>query len=63
MAEEKKTEQLKIWTSESLLLELSKLADQDDRKLSDYVTRILERHVYGHRRTAESAQEGPIRTE
>ena len=63
MADEKKTEQLKIWTSEPLYLELSKLAAQDDRKLSDYVTRVLEKHVYGHRRADESGAEGAIRGE
>lgn len=63
MAEEKKSESLKIWTSESLLLELMKLANEDDRKLSDYVTRILERHVYGHRRPGQSGQEGADRVE
>ncbi len=61
--EEKKSEALKIWISESLLLELSKLADVDDRKLSDYVARVLERHVYGHRRAPDAGQEGPVRGE
>lgn len=63
MAEEKKSEPVKIWTSESLLLELTRLAADDDRKLSDYITRVLERHVWGHRRPDPSGQEGPIRGE
>lgn len=63
MAEEKKTEQIKFWTSESLFLELTRLASGDDRALSDYINRVLERHVYGHRRSPAAAQEGPNRPE
>ena len=61
--EEKKSEPIKIWTSESLLLELTRLASDDDRKLSDYITRVLERHVFGHRRPAAEGQQGANRGE
>lgn len=63
MADEKKSEPIKIWTSESLLLEPTRLAADDDRKLSDYITRVLERHVWGHRRPDPSGHEGPNRGE
>jgi hypothetical protein len=50
--DDKKTEQVKVWMTERLLTDLSRLADANDRKLSDYITVILEHHVYGHLRKA-----------
>ena len=34
--------------SESLEIALLKLASREDRKLTEYVRRVLERHVFGH---------------
>lgn len=45
---DKNTEQVKVWLDEALLLALSKLADRDDRKLSEYIRVVLSHHVYGH---------------
>lgn len=54
----KKSEPLRIWVSEPLELELRRLADRDDRKLSDYVELILRRHVFGHlAHTTDSTEE------
>ncbi len=45
---EKCTEELKLRLPESLLLQLSRLAHADDRKLSEYIRSILSLHVFGH---------------
>lgn len=47
---EKKTERVTIWLPESLLLDLTRLAHDDDRKLSDFITHALSTYAYGHRR-------------
>lgn len=44
----KKTEAIKVWLPEPVELELRRLADRDERKLSDYIGRVLRHHVYGH---------------
>ena len=44
----KKTEAIKVWLPEPMELELRRLADRDERKLSDYIGMVLRRHVYGH---------------
>ena len=48
MADEKKTEAVKVHLSESLLNELSRLCAIEDRRLSDYIGRVLRRHCWGH---------------
>lgn len=48
MAEEKKTERLTVWLPMRLELELRRLAERDERELSNYIGMILTRHVYGH---------------
>lgn len=48
MADDKRTECIKVYVSEPLELELRRLADADDRKLSDYIAVVLRRHVFGH---------------
>jgi hypothetical protein len=59
----KKTECVKVWLSEPLELELRRLADRDDRKLSDYICLILRRHVFGHLARAGEDSEGAKRGE
>ena len=59
----KKSEPLRIWVSEPLELELRRLADRDDRKLSDYVELILRRHVFGHLGRLTDTTEGTKRSE
>lgn len=44
---EKLTEELKLRLPEELYLDLSRLAAQADRKLSDYVRHALTLHAYG----------------
>lgn len=44
----KRTESVKVWLSEPLELALRRLADGEDRKLSDYIALVLRRHVWGH---------------
>ena len=53
--DDKKTESVRVWLSEPLELELRRLADADDRKLSDYIGMVLKHHVWGH--AAHSATE------
>ena len=46
---EKRTAQLPpIRVTEDVENKLMRLAALDDRKFTDYVRRVLERHVYGH---------------
>jgi hypothetical protein len=47
---EKKTEQVTLWLPESLKVDLMHLANEDDRKLSDYVAHVLSLHAYGKRK-------------
>lgn len=63
MTVEKKTESVKVWLSEPLELELRRLADREDRKLSDYIGTVLKRHVWGHGAAAAEPAEGSIRGE
>lgn len=45
---DKCTEELKLRLPESLLLQLSRLAHADDRKLSEYIRFVISSHVFGH---------------
>ncbi len=60
---DKKTERFTVWLSEQLLLDLAKLAAAEDRKLSEYVERVLSRHVYGHARRDVQIEEAASRGE
>ena len=42
---DKNTEQVKVWLDEALLLALSQLAHEDDRKLSEYILLNFNRRV------------------
>lgn len=53
---EKCTEQLPLRIGERLLLDLSRLANAEDRSVSEYCRIVLERHVYGHARRLDDAQ-------
>ena len=59
----KKTEGVKVWLSEPLELELRRLADLDDRKLSDYIGLVLRRHVWGQAACPVQDAEGAMRGE
>jgi len=43
-------EDIRIHLSGSLKNDLFRLAEMDDRTLSDYVRSVLELHAYGHRK-------------
>ena len=45
---EKKTEALRVYVSEPLELALRRLAEDEDRSLSEYIALVLKRHVWGH---------------
>ena len=47
---DKKTECVKVWMTEAMFRDLSREAAGDDRKLSDFMSLILERWLYGNRR-------------
>lgn len=53
MTTEKRTERLTLWLPESLYLDLSRMAHDDDRKLGDFVTLALSRYAYGHHRCSD----------
>lgn len=61
MPDEKKTEQVKVWMSERLFTDLSRIAQSQDRKLSDFIAVVLEGHAYGHLRKAPTGDEGAER--
>ena len=58
---DKKTESVKVWLSERLLLDLARAASAEDRKISDYVGHVLSLHLYGHLRRREHEDEGAMR--
>ncbi len=60
-AADKKTVDVKVWMDEKLELELRRLAEADDRKLSEYIALILRKHVYGHGVVAGADGQGPNR--
>jgi hypothetical protein len=43
----KRTEQIKLLVTERMALDLMHLASQDDRSISDYLFRLLNREMYG----------------
>lgn len=45
---EKKTSRATIWMSESMELDLRRLADSDGRKFSDFIVHVLSLYAYGH---------------
>lgn len=61
MADDKRSECLKVYVSKPLELELRRLADGEDRKLSDYLAIVLHRHVFGHVAPGVEAAQGPDR--
>jgi hypothetical protein len=46
-SDEKRTECVKTYVGERLMLDLSRRAAREDRSLSDVVWRILRDHLYG----------------
>jgi hypothetical protein len=61
MTDDKRSECVKVYVSEPLELELRRLADAEDRKLSDYIAIILRRHVFGHAAPSAADTQGPDR--
>ncbi len=60
-SDDKKTESIKVWLSEALELELRRLADLDQRRLSEYIGVVLRRHVFGHVVPPSESTEGAKR--
>lgn len=56
MTNEKKTEQIKVLVGSTLYVELARLADDENRSVSEYVRHVMTQHVFGHKRTVP--QEG-----
>ncbi len=52
---EKCTEQMPLRVSPELLLALSKLANAEDRSLSEYCRMVLSLHAFGHAHRLEQA--------
>lgn len=59
MGEEKKTECIKVWCSESMFTDIAKLATADDRSVSEYVSRVLRHHLYGHIACGDGHESSP----
>lgn len=58
---EKKTEALRVWVETDLELRLRRLAEAEDRSLSEYLSLLLRRHVYGNDRSLWPNSEGANR--
>lgn len=56
---EKKTEAIRVYVAEPLELALRRLAEENDRSLSEYIALVLKRHVYGHGKRDGLDGEGP----
>ena len=52
---EKCTEEIKLRVSPSLLLALSRLANAEDRSLSEYVRTVVSLHCFGHAHRLDEA--------
>lgn len=52
---EKNSEEVKLRVPESLLLALSRLANIEDRSLSEYCRTVLSLHAFGHTYRLEQA--------
>ena len=52
---EKCTEEIKMRVSPSLLLALSRLANAEDRSLSEYVRTVVSLHCFGHAHRLDEA--------
>lgn len=59
MADAKRSEPIRIYVSEPLELALRRLAEENDRSLSEYIAPVLKKHVYGHIKCACGDGEGP----
>ena len=60
---DKKTEAIRVYVSEPLELALRRLADDNDRSLSEYIALVLKRHVYGHGKCGQPEGEGTDKAE
>lgn len=54
---EKCTEELKLRVTPELMLALAKLANSEDRSVSEYIRMVLNLHCFGHNRRLEQAQQ------
>jgi len=61
VSDDKRSECLKVYVSEPLELELRRLADGEDRKLSDYIAIVLRWWAFGHAASRPGDVQGPDR--
>lgn len=52
---DKCTEELKLRVTPELMLALAKLANAEDRSVSEYIRMVLSLHAFGHVRRLEQA--------
>ncbi len=57
----KRTECVKVCMDERLFIDLNRQAILDDRKLADYIYRVLWRHAYGNLSRIPQGDEGTER--
>ena len=60
---EKKTEAIRVWVEQDLELRLRRMAEDADRSLSEYISLLLRRHVYGNDKTLWPGGEGSDRSD
>ena len=60
---DRKTEPIKVWLDEATLLDLTLLANRDNRKLSEFIRHICRLYLYGHATSGPDRPEGPERPE
>ena len=60
MACDKKTESVKTSMSEALLLALTRMANAEDRSVSEYIERVLRFHAFGHAARLAAESEGSV---
>lgn len=52
---DKCTEELKLRVTPELMLAIAKLANAEDRSVSEYIRTVLSLHCFGHNRRLEQA--------
>ena len=63
MTTDKKTEQVKVWMDEDMFAALSRLANAEDRSVSEYIRVELSKMIYGQLARLAGNSEGANRTD
>ena len=55
----KRTEEIKLRLTDRELLDIARLAAVDERSLTEYIVRVLQRHMYGSLGVKAMGLQGP----